>query len=132
MKLDYIEFYSGDAERKGTAVPTSMNTNIAIGKAEAKNSTLSIEFEYGVLYVPDQSYIRMKGRASFTGPEAQKSYAEWAKSKVITGPHGEYVFNAIYYHSTINALLISKSFGMMPPINLPTLKTGANPAAQKK
>ncbi|MEM4272171.1 MAG: hypothetical protein QXH30_01145 [Candidatus Bilamarchaeaceae archaeon] len=127
MKLEFVEFKSGDAMRKGNAVPKSINANILISNAEAEKDRLKIDFEYGVSYQPDQSYVRMKGSATFIGPEAAKSVEEWKKTKKITGEHGEFIFNALYYHCSINALLITRVFGIAPPIALPTLKIGVSP-----
>lgn len=127
MKLEFVEFKSGDAMRKGNAIPKSINTNIVLSGAEAEKDRLKVDFEYGVMYQPDQSYVRMKGSASFIGPEAAKSVEEWKKTKRITGPHGEFVFNALYYHCSINSLMITRVFGMAPPITLPTLRMAEQP-----
>lgn len=133
MKLEYIEFEAGDARRKSPVAPKEIDTNINITSASAtKKDRLIIQFTYIAYYRPDGSHIRLRGNASFKGEHAKKLYQEYAKTKTITGDTGSLVLNSINYHSAVNAVLIAKSFGLTPPIILPTLSFGKPKAKKSK
>lgn len=121
MQLEFIEFTNGDAKRNGTVRPDLVNTNINIREARLDKETLSMSFDYTVDYAPDKSYIRISGRARFSGKDARAAYDEWKKRMRIGGPAGEAILNSINFYSSANAVLLSKAFGMMPPLVLPTL-----------
>jgi len=122
MQLQSIEFYAGEAKRNSPVSAKAMDMGINLTDAEVEKNLLRINFEYTVVYQPDKSHLRLNGLATFIGPEAEKSFDEWKKTKKITGKHGEEIFNTIYYHSSIDGMLVARAFGLAAPINLPTVK----------
>jgi hypothetical protein len=130
MKLDSIDFRSGDAKKMSDANVTGVNTTISFTSAELSGDSIALNFDYSALYAPDESYIRISGRAVFSGKESRKSHEEWTKTKRITGEAGEYMLNAVNYGSSMNAIMISKVFNMAPPVMLPQIVIST--AAEKK
>ena len=121
MKLESIDLRFGDALKKSDSASKTINTNIAITSAAIDKNKLNVDFEYTASYVPQGNHIRVGGRAVFTGPESKKAALEWKQSGRITGSHGELIMNAINYSSSINAVLIAKTFNMTPPVVLANL-----------
>jgi hypothetical protein len=136
MKLDSISFLSGDARKASDAPTQNVSTAIAFTSAEVSGDSLSLGFDYSSVYTPDGSYIRIGGRAVFSGKEAGRAYEEWSKTKRISGEHGEYMLNAINYGASMNAIMIAKVFNMAPPVLLPRLTfeaaAGQQAAGQRK
>lgn len=128
MKLEFLNFESADAKKRSDTAAESMNINIDVTDARLENGTLKIEFNYTVAYAPDQSYIRLGGRANFGGPDAKRAYEEWKKTKRITGDPGEQLVNTINYSASVNALFIARVFNLMPPVVPPVIKFGRPPA----
>ena len=122
MKLEFIDLESGDARKVSTIMPQAVNTNINLINAEVSNDMLNLSFEFTALYTPDGSYIRMHGKAKFSGKEVKKAYEEWGKTQTITGETGEYILNSINYTSTVNSVFLARVFGLTPPVTLPVLK----------
>ena len=121
MKLEYIEFLSGDTKRESPEHPTKIDTNINFSSVDFSNSQLVMGFDYLASYTPGNNYIRLTGKAVFTGTELKKIKSEWDKEKRLSGKEGEFILNAINYNSALNALLIAKAFSMTPPVMLPTI-----------
>jgi hypothetical protein len=134
MKLDSIDFRGGDAKKVSDAAMHGVNTSIAFISADLSGDSLSLGFDYSAIYAPDQSYIRISGKAVFTGKESKRAYDEWMKTKKIGGEAGEYIVNAIHYNASLNAVMIAKVFNMAPPITLPrlTFEAAGKPAERKK
>ncbi|MBD3389885.1 hypothetical protein GF415_02915 [Candidatus Micrarchaeota archaeon] len=122
MKLEFVEFYAGDVRRNSPKPPESFNTNITLTDAFVEKDALSLNFEYTVNYSPGNSGMHLTGKAVFAGKEAKKAHAEWEKKKTIGGKMGEYIVNALYYHSALNAIPLSSMFGLVPPVVLPEVK----------
>ena len=121
MMLESIDLRFGDTLKKSDAASKSINTNIAITSAANEKNRLNIDFEYTVTYVPQGNHIRIGGSAVFSGEESKKAFLEWKKTGRITGKAGEFVMNAINYSSSINSVLLAKTFNMAPPIMLASL-----------
>lgn len=121
MKLEYIEVLYGDARKNSPQQPEKMDTNINFTNVELSKTELILDFDYTVLYAPDQSHIRLSGKAAFSGPESKKLFDEWQKDKRFTGKEGEMILNAINYNASINAIFMARVFSLVPPIVLPTL-----------
>ena len=121
MKLEYVEILYGDARKNSPQQPEKMDTNINFTAVELSKNQLMLDFDYTVLYSPDQSHLRLSGKAAFSGTESKKLFDEWQKDKKFTGKEGEMVLNAINYNVSINAIFLAKVFNMVPPIVLPTL-----------
>ena len=132
MKLDSIEFRGGDAKKVSDVVTRGVNTSIAFTTAEVSGDELRVGFDYSAMYAPDQSYIRITGKAVFSGKEAKKAFEEWTKSKKISGETGEYMLNAVNYGASMNAVMMAKVFNMAPPIMLPRLTFETVQPVQKK
>lgn len=133
MKIDSLEILSGDFRKLGAQAPQTMNLNINITGASAGAGTLLLDFEYAVVYFPDNSHIRLLGKAALSGSEAEAREAagEWAATGKISGPDGELIINAINYSASMNAVLISKALNIAPPIVLPTLTIGQEAEKQE-
>lgn len=121
MKLEYVEILYGDARKISPQPPEKMDTNINFTKVELSKNMLMLDFDYTVIYAPDESHLRLSGKAAFSGAESKKLFDEWQKDKKFTGKEGEMVLNAINYNVSINAIFMAKVFNMVPPIVLPTL-----------
>lgn len=132
MILASIEFYAGDARKNSPARARTTNTAININTAETEGEYLKLDFQYVVSYGPDKSYLRLNGLAYFKGKEADKCYKEWKKTKRISGPDGEEIINALYFHSSINGLLLSRAFNLAPALNLPRIRFGEEKKKRKK
>ena len=132
MELEAIDFEAGDVKKNSTTPPKTINTNIAITSAETEANLITVKFNYTATYSPDESYIRIIGRARFRDKDAKKMQEEWSKTGRIAGEQGEIVLNAINYNASMNAIFISKAFNLAAPVVLPTLKFGAAPKAKKK
>ncbi len=122
MKLEFVEFYAGDIRKNSPKPAESFNTNITLSDAFLDKNALTLHFEYTVNYSPGNSGIHLTGKAVFAGKEAKKAYAEWEKKQTIGGEVGEYIVNALYYHSALNAIPLSSMFGLVPPVVLPEVK----------
>jgi hypothetical protein len=131
MELEFIDFDAGDAERKGPKAAKEINTDISILSAEADGGNLDLRFDYTVVFMPDGGHIRIRGSARFKDKGASRAQAEWSKTGSISGKSGEFILNAIHYHASVNAVLLSKAFNLTPPIVLPTLKIGAGKASKR-
>lgn len=121
MKLETIEIVSGDAKKKSVENAKKIDTSINFTNVQLEKDQLYLDFQYTVLYQPDESHLRLNGTAMFSGPETKKLFEEWAKTKKMSGKDGETILNAINYNASINAVLLSKVFNLLPPIVLPTL-----------
>jgi hypothetical protein len=121
MKLDYIEVRTGEVKKASDAITQGVDTNIAFTSAEVTGDTLKLGFDFSALYAPDRSYIRISGKAIFSGKESKKAQEEFSKTKKIGGETGEYILNAVNYGASMNAVMIAKVFNMAPPITLPRL-----------
>lgn len=131
MKLESLDFEGGDVKKNSIAPPKTINTNIAITNAKADADLLTVKFNYTTSYLPDESYIRIAGRASFRGKEAKKAYDDWSKTGRIGGEQGEMVLNAINYNASLNAIFVSRAFNLAPPLILPTLTFTEAPKEKK-
>jgi hypothetical protein len=122
MKLEFLDFDSSEAKKKGMTAPESIETNVSITNAVLEKSILNLNFMYTVKYLPDGSYISISGNAKFSGEDAKAAYEEWKKKKTITGTNGEKIVNVVNYSAATNAVLIAKVFGFTPPISPPVIK----------
>ena len=122
MRLERIEFGSSEARKGPAAAVQTMNANIDVTEARLEKGILETLFSYAVVYTPDNSYIRLDGRAVFSGPESKEFFDEWKRTKHLGGPGGEFVVNAINYYASINAVFIARVFNLTPPIAPPTIK----------
>ena len=122
MKLEFLDFESSEARKNSNGAPQSINTNIDITNAQLEKDLMTINFSYTASYVPDNSYVRIGGKASFSGPEARAAFDEWKKTKKIGGNTGEQIINLINYSASINAIFIARVFNLTPPIVPPTIK----------
>ncbi len=122
MKLEYMDFDFSEARKAAALPPDSIDAAIDIVKAELNGGNLQLDFSYTATYVPQGSYIRILGRAGFSGPEARDAYAEWKTDKRIGGRPGEEIMNAINYSASLNAVFIARIFNLMPPVVPPTIK----------
>jgi hypothetical protein len=133
MRLEYIEFKSGDIMRRGLVAPKRIDTDISIEDARISDGNhLTIDFAYTALYDPDNSHIKMRGVAGFLGDDAKALLNKWKKSGNMEGDSGLMVLNAINYHASMNSVLIVKSFNMVPPIMLPEISFGGKKASAPK
>ncbi|HIH22458.1 TPA: hypothetical protein HA238_01900 [Candidatus Micrarchaeota archaeon] len=141
MKLELVDFESAEVKKVSSAMPQGLNTNINFVDAVLEKDALKVSFDYLVTYMPDNSFIRIHGRAIFSGPESKPAYEEWKKQKSFGGVSGEQILNAVNYTCSINSVFISRVFALTPPIVPPTIKfnppgvvpqqTGAGASAQK-
>ncbi len=124
MKLEFLDFEFSEAKKNSIqALPQNINTNINLDSVDLDKNNLNVRFTYTVSYVPDGSYIRMSGVASFSGQQETKAaYDEWKKSSKIGGSAGEQIINTINYSTTVNAIFIARVFNLAPPVVLPTIK----------
>jgi hypothetical protein len=122
MKLYSVDFEYGEARRNSTAAPASFNNNIEILSATGKEDTLTLQFRYTATYSPDESKLLLGGTAKFMFPHADKLAAEFAANKRIGGVNGEMILNSLNYHCSLNSVMLSRVFNLVPPIMLPTLK----------
>ncbi len=128
MQLVHIEFDFADTRKNTPHVsPQGINSNIDLSQVGQDGDSLLVNFVYLTTYLPDKSYIRMGGKALFSGPETEKAYEEWKKSRRISGSAGEYIVNMINYSASINAIFIARVFNLTPPIMPPTIRF-QNPA----
>jgi hypothetical protein len=133
MKLERMDFWSGEAHKNSIAMPGKFSTNINISKASAIKDKLNIEFQYLVSYEPDGSTLTLGGTASFASSDAKKAAEEWVKTKRFGGEDGEAIVNAINYNATAHMVLFARLFNLVPPLTLPILKFEEKPpSAQKK
>lgn len=127
MRLEYIEFQSGDARKKSAAGPTEIDTNITMESVNAPNDKrLVVRFVYLALYRPDGSHVRLHGVASFSAENPKALVAEWKKTRNILGEPGEIILNSINYHSSISSVLVARPFNLVPPLTLPRVSFGKN------
>ncbi len=135
MKLESMDFSGAEIRKASNNPVTGVNTGIVITEAAQRGDSLELGFEFSALYSPDPSYIRMRGRAVFSGKEIGSAYQEWLKTKKVSGEAGEYIVNAINHHSSINSIVMAKAFNLASPVVLPRLlieKTSEKPAQKKK
>ena len=131
MQLEFMDFDFSDAKKNAQSMPQGINTNIDLVNAEVEKDTMNVKFIYTATYAPHNSYIRIGGKAIFSGKEVKQAFEEWKKTKRITGVAGEYMVNMINYSASINAVFIARVFNMTPPIMPPTIKFEA-PLVKKK
>jgi hypothetical protein len=132
MKLDSMEFSGGDVKKVSNAAIDSVNTGIVFTNADILGDSLSIGFEYTAQYSPDQSYIKISGRAVFSGKESKSAYDEWTKTRKVGGEVGEYILNAVHHNASMNSIVLAKVFNMAPPVVLPRLSFESKAPAKKK
>ncbi len=120
MKLEFLDFEYAEARKRSNTFAESMNINVDVTDAKFEDNSLSIAFNYTVAY-SDQSYIRISGKARFSGADAKTAFNEWEKTKRITGTPGEQIVNAINYSASINSIFIARIFNLTPPIVPPTI-----------
>jgi hypothetical protein len=121
MKLELMEVLFVDAKKASERPPESIDSRIDMRNAELDAGNLVVDFVYSANYANDGSYIRMGGRAFFSGPETKAAYDEWKKSKRIGGRPGEEVINAINYGSSLNSVFIARVLNVVPPLAPPSI-----------
>ncbi len=122
MRLEFLDFESSEARKNSNGAPQSINTNIDITNAQLEKDVMTIKFSYTASYIPDNSFVRIGGKASFSGPETKAAFEEWKKTKKVGGTAGEQIVNLINYSASINAIFIARVFNLTPPIVPPTIK----------
>lgn len=125
MQLETLEFEFSEARKTRDAITQGINANIDLTGAEVdKSGYLYLLFTHTSSYAPEASFIRLGGRARFSGPatEVRAAMDEWKRSRRITGTHGELIINAINYAASVNAVFIARIFNLTPPIAPPTIK----------
>jgi len=127
MILESLDFEYAEA-RKATLgtppMPKGLNTSIDITNAVVRNKGLDLNFAYLVTYIPDKSFIRINGKARFKGPDVRKAYAEWKKTRNVSGKPGEQLINAINYSASLNSIFIARVFNLTPPVIPPSIRFG--------
>lgn len=131
MQMEFMDFDFSDAKKNAQTVPQGINTNIDLVSVEVKKDLMNLSFVYTASYLPDKSYIRIGGRAVFSGQDTNRACEEWKKTKRITGQAGEYIINMINYSASINAIFIARVFNLTPPIMPPTIKFETAQAKKK-
>ncbi len=123
MKLEFMDFEFSEAKKNGfSSMPTVINTNIDIAHVTLEKNILHVNFLYSATYMPNGSYLRIGGKASFSGSEVADTYEEWKKNRRISGSAGEQIVNVINYTASVNAVFIARVFDLAPPIVPPTIR----------
>ncbi|MCX6773457.1 MAG: hypothetical protein NTY68_00470 [Candidatus Micrarchaeota archaeon] len=121
MKLESMEVLFIEAKKASGRPPEMIDSRIDMRNAEVDAGNLAVEFVYSASYATDGSYIRMGGRALFSGPEAKAAADEWKKSKRISGKPGEDIINSINYGSSLNSVLVARVLNIVPPLAPPPI-----------
>ncbi|MEK6981486.1 MAG: hypothetical protein AABX38_01020 [Candidatus Micrarchaeota archaeon] len=122
MKLEFLDFETCEVRKVSQPVLESIDTNISINMATLEKNVLKLEFLYSTKYAPGGGFIRISGKADFSGSESKVAYEEWKKTKQIMGVLGEQIVNTINYSASINAAFIARVFNLTPPIVPPTIR----------
>lgn len=132
MKLEFLDFEFSEARKNTPAPAQTINANIDLTEVSAEKDALQVRFLYNVTYMPGSNFIRIGGKAKFSGSDATAALEDWKKTKRISGPAGEVIINAINYSASINAVFIARIFNLTPPIVPPVIKFGEPKATGKE
>ncbi len=122
MQLDYLDFESSEAKKNPGTGFQGIDSTINFTSVAMDKGVLRLDFVYLATYAPTKSFIKLSGKAGFSGPEAKAAADDWTKTKKIAGATGEQIVNAINYNASINAVFIARVFNLTPPIMPPTIK----------
>lgn len=121
MKLEFFDFEFADARKRSMTPAPGLNININLVDVQFDKNIIKIGFTYLVNY-QDKSYIRIGGKARFSGPDTKSAFDEWKKTGSISGAQGEQILNAINYNSSINSIFIARVFSLTPPVIPPAIR----------
>ena len=121
MKLELMELLFVEARKASEKPPESIDSRIDMQNVVLDKTNLVVDFVYSATYATDGTYIRMGGRAFFSGPEAKTASDEWKKNKRINGKIGEEIINTINYSSSLNSVLVAPVLNIMPPLAPPKI-----------
>ena len=133
MQLEFLDYDFSEVKKNAIGQPPrAIDSKIDLTNASLAKDILELNFVYSVSYLPDKSTIRIGGRARFSGSGAKAVFAEWRKSRQVTGAEGEYIINTINYSTSTNAMLIARAFNLSPPIIPPIIRLSAAKLKKKK
>lgn len=121
MKLELMDVLFIEAKKVSERLPESIDSKIDMRNVDMSGGNLVVDFVYSASYANDGSYIRMGGRAFFSGPEAKSALNEWKKSKRIGGKPGEEIVNSINYGSSLNSVFVARVLNVVPPLAPPSI-----------
>ncbi len=131
------------AEKKeGARGQTTINTNLSLISADeidfvmgtAKQKGIKITFDYRNTYVPDVGTLIISGEILYiSDPKRHESLMEsWKKSKRFADDITAQVYDLISVRCSVEAMQISSTVGLPPPLPVPRFTSGKPKPAEAK
>ncbi len=111
----------------GAPMQLRIDHNSHLSLVEADGDRLSVEFTFTTSYGA-MGVIKMEGRLQMTTPEAKAAAEEYAKSRNLPPAIAQQVHSAILQAGVPEAVGLSKTVRLPPPIPLPQVKIGGQDA----
>jgi hypothetical protein len=122
MKFELMDVLFVEAKKASERPPQNIDSKIDIRNVEISAGNLVIDFVYSADYITDGGYIRIGGRALFSGSDTKAALDSWKKTKRIDGKAGSDIVNAINYGSSLNSVFVARVLNMVPPLAPPTIE----------
>jgi hypothetical protein len=130
------------AEKKGQGKGrVDINSNIALASVDeidfvmgdTKKKGLKIGFEYRNSYTQDIGTLVITGEVLFLSDQKthDKELKMWGKDKKLSQEVMIEVFDMVSVRSTIQAIQLSSTVGLPPPVPLPRFQKDAQTSSQK-
>jgi hypothetical protein len=110
--------------------PIQINTNLnVVGMEKKQDNSLDVPFVLSIAYNPSIAQLSLKGNAIVTGDkdEVDKVQKDFDQKK----PPSPVIIQSISNVVFIEAVVISKTLNIPPPIPLPQIGEGARPPSKK-
>lgn len=106
-----------------------ISTNVSVVDVESKAERLAVPFVVTISYNPSIAQISLKGQAmvSGTSKEVEKIKGEYKSTKAIP----PMLLQAITNTSLVEAIVISRSLNIPPPIQLPGVRAPPKPDKER-
>ncbi len=135
MTIVGFNFTKIEAEKKeGVKGKINISNNVSINKVEEKSLSITDEkqkvlaftFEFTSKYDPDLGYIKITGDVlNMDSPAKAKEILDgWKKDKRLPKEIMTDVLNTVLTKCNIQALILSDSVNLPPPIPLPKVQVG--------
>jgi len=100
------------------------DVNVSTIKGNTQQATLTYKFKFTTNFDPKVGQIELEGDSIYLEPakKAKEISENWKKTKKIPKEELAGVMNSILQKSHVEAILISRSVGLPPPIQLPKVR----------
>lgn len=129
MVLIAINFTKLSASREKPAKgQVNINSNLSLTdvqlstiKGNTQQATLTYKFKFTTSFEPKIGTIELEGDSIYleSAKKAKELADEWKKTKKVAKEELAGVMNSILQKSHVEAIIISRSVGLPPPIQLP-------------